>query len=515
MNITDKENSKRIAKNTLLLYARMLLLMAVGLYTSRVVLAALGIVDYGVYNVVAGFVLMFSFFTNSLGAAISRYLTYELGRGEIVVLRNIFSTSVNVQLIMAAIIVILAELFGIWFLNNELNIPLERLNAAHWVFQCSIVSFVINLISVPYNAAIIAHERMGAFAYISILEVLLKLVIVYLLYVSPFDRLVTYAMLFAIVGFIIRATYGIYCKRHFVECRYVFVLDKKMMREIAGFAGWNLMGSGAYLLNTQGINIAMNLFFGVTINAARGIATQVEGVVRNFVTNFTTALNPQITKSYATGNMEYMYTLVCRGSKYSYFLMLLFAVPLVFEAETLLALWLKEVPEQTAVFVRLTMFGILCDVLGNATANACWATGKVKRYYLWVGSIGLLVFFISYCLFVCGFPAYVSYIVFIVIYGILIFVKVSILNGLISFPVNMFYRETIGRVLPVSVVTFTISAFPILMFSNSVSRLFLTGFVSTISLLMSIYFWGLEKEEKTFVVSKLMALNNSIIRRYK
>ena len=513
MNQSDRENSKRIAKNTLLLYARMLLLMAVGLYTSRVVLATLGVEDYGVYNVVAGFVLMFSFFTSSLGVAISRYLTYELGRGETETLKKIFSTSVNVQLLMAVFIVVLAELVGIWFLNHKLNIPDGRLAAAHWVFQCSLLSFVFNLISVPYNAAIIAHEKMSAFAYISILDAFLKLLIVYLLYISPFDRLVTYAVLFAAVGLVIRMSYGIYCKRHFAECRYSFVVDRKMMRDIAGFAGWNLLGSGAYLFNTQGVNIAMNLFFGVTVNAARGIATQVEGVVRHFVTNFTTALNPQITKSYAVGNMDYMYKLVCRGSKYSYLLMLFFAVPLVFEAETALALWLKEVPEQAAVFVRLTMLGVLCDVLGNATANACWATGKVKRYYLWVGTIGSLVFFISYGLFACGFPAYSSYIVFVLVYVVLIFVKVYLIKDLINFPVRMFYRETIGRILPVSVITFAAASLPFLLLPDSLGRLFLTGFISSVSLLASVYFLGLEKTEKTLVINKLKTLRHKITHR--
>lgn len=513
MTLSDRENSKRIAKNTLLLYARMLLLMAVGLYTSRVILVTLGVDDYGVYNVVAGFVLMFSFFTSSLGAAISRYLTYELGRGETEVLKRIFSTSVNVQLLMAIGIVLLAEPFGIWFLNNKLNIPDNRLWAAHWVFQCSIVSFIFNLISVPYNAAIIAHEKMAAFAYISILDVFLKLLIVYLLYISPFDRLVTYAVLFAMVGFIIRLAYSIYCKHHFPECRYNLLIDKKMMRNIAGFAGWNLIGSGVYLFNTQGINIAMNLFFGVTVNAARGIATQIESVVRQFVTSFTTALNPQITKSYAVRNMDYMYKLVCRGSKYSYLLMLFFVVPLVFEAETALAFWLKVVPDQTAVFVRLTMLGLLCDVLGNATANACWATGRVKKYYLWVGAIGSLVFFISYSLFVCGLPAYSSYIVFIIIYAILVFVKVHLIKGLINFPVKMFYQETIGRILPVSIITFAFGSVPSLLFPASVGRLFLTGVVSTLVLLLSVYFWGLEESEKTMVLEKLALLRNKIIHR--
>lgn len=513
MEHSNRENSKRIAKNTLLLYIRLIFTMAVGLFTSRVILATLGIEDYGIYNVVAGFVLMFSFFTGSLGAAISRFLTYELGKGESDKLQWIFSTSVNVQLLLSMAILVLAEAIGVWFVNNKLNIPADRLYAANWTFQCAILSFIFNLISVPYNAAIIAHERMSAFAYISILEVTLKLAIVYALYISPIDKLITYSILFAFIGLVIRLVYGVYCKKHFAECHYKPVIDKSMLKEITGFAGWNLLGSGAYLFNTQGINIAMNLFFGVTVNAARGIATQVEGVVRQFVTNFTTALNPQITKSYAAGNMEYMYTLVCRGAKYSYFLMLIFAVPFMFDADIILKLWLDNVPEYTSIFLRLTMIGTLCDILGNSTANACWATGKVKKYYLLVGSIGSLVFFISYGLFAYGFPAYTSYVVFIVIYLILIFVKLYIIKGLIDFPVTMFYKETLLKILPVTFITLIIASIPFSLMDESVLRFFLTSILSVIVLGGSIYSCGLEKTERAMVSKKFLSIQNKIFNK--
>lgn len=513
MEHSNRENSKRIAKNTLLLYIRLIFTMAVGLFTSRVILATLGIEDYGIYNVVAGFVLMFSFFTGSLGTAISRFLTYELGKGESDKLQRIFSTSVNVQLLLSMAILVLAEVIGVWFVNNKLNIPADRLYAANWTFQCAVLSFVFNLISVPYNAAIIAHERMSAFAYISILEVTLKLVIVYALYISPIDKLITYSILFAFIGLVIRLVYGVYCKKHFAECHYKPVIDKSMLKEITGFAGWNLLGSGASLFNTQGVNIAMNLFFGVTVNAARGIATQVEGIVRQFVTNFTTALNPQITKSYAAGDMEYMYTLVCRGAKYSYFLMLIFVVPFMFEADIILKLWLDNVPEYTSIFLRLTMIGTLCDILGNSTANACWATGKVKRYYLWVGSIGSLVFFISYGLFAYGFPAYTSYVAFIVIYLILVFVKLYIIKGLIDFPVTMFYKETLLRILPVTFITLIIASIPFSLMDESILRFFLTGILSVIVLGGSIYFCGLEKTERAMVSKKFLSIQNKIFNK--
>ena len=303
-------NNKRIAKNTLLLYVRTLFVMLVTLYTSRVVLNTLGVSDYGIYNVVGGVVAMFSVISVSLSSSISRFITYELGHGDFDKLKRIFSTSINIQVGISLVILVLAEVFGVWFLNTKMNIPAERMTAANWVLQCSLLSFIIGLISVPYNACIIAHERMSAFAYISILEVVLKLAVVYMLLVSPYDKLATYAVLLVVVALIVRLTYGQYCKRHFEESRYRFVHDKSLIKEMTGFAGWSFFGNGAYMLNTQGVDMLINIFFGVTFNAARGVATQVQNAVMQFVNNFTVAVNPQITKSYASGEREYMYKLV-------------------------------------------------------------------------------------------------------------------------------------------------------------------------------------------------------------
>lgn len=506
MTDINRENNKRIAKNTLLLYFRMIFTMLVSLFTSRVILATLGIEDYGVNNVVAGFVTMFSFFSGSLGAAISRFLTYELGCGDIEKLKKIFSTCVNVQLLMSFFVVILAETIGVWFLNTQLNVPETRMIAANWVFQFAIIGFVFNLVSIPYNASIIAHECMNVFAYISILEVMLKLAIAYMLYISPFDKLITYSILLAVVGLIIRIVYGIYCKRHFVECYYHMVLDKRMLKEISSFAGWNLMGTGAYLFNTQGVNIITNIFFGVTINAARGIATQVEGVVKQFVNSFTTALNPQITKSYAAGNKDYMFKLVCRGAKYSYLLMLFFVIPFMFEAETILKLWLKEVPSYTSLFLRLTLIGAMFDLLGNSTANACWATGQVKRYYLWVGTIGACVFFISWGLFACGFPAYTAYLTFISVYIVIIFVKLYIIKDLLGLPIQMYYQEVFVRIILVTITAFIIPSILYLIIETSIFRLFLISVVSVLSTLVCILLFGLERSERAIVVDKIQLL---------
>lgn len=301
MSNQSLDNNKRIAKNTLFLYLRMFLMMAISLFTSRVVLSTLGVSDYGIYNVVGGVVAMFGLLSGSITNSITRFLTFELGKEDYEQIRKVFSTSLNVMFILSAVIFVVGEIVGIWFLNYKMNIPEGRMYAANWVFQCSLVTFIISLISIPYNSTLVAHEKMSAFAYISIFEVVMKLLIVYSLYISPFDKLKTYVVLLLLLSAVIRFIYGYYCKEHFQEVKYHFVYDKALLKQMTSFAGWNFFGQGAYMLNNQGVNILINLFFGVTVNAARGIATQVNSAVFQFVTNFMMALNPQITKSYATG----------------------------------------------------------------------------------------------------------------------------------------------------------------------------------------------------------------------
>ena len=297
MSTDNTSNNKRIAKNTLMLYMRTMLTMAITLFTSRVILQVLGVDDYGIYNVVGGFVAMFGIVSGALTSSISRFLTFELGKGDTSRLNKIFCTSLNIQICISLLIVLLGELIGLWFLNYKMNIPPERLLAANWVLHCSLIAFAINLISIPFNAAIIANERMSTFAYVSILEVSCKLIIVYMLYLSPIDKLISYAILMVCVSLVVQSVYAIYCKRYFPECTYHRYFDKSLIKQMTGFAGWTFFTNGAMLFNTQGINILINIFFGVSVNAARGIATQVEAAVMRFVNDFTTAINPQITKN--------------------------------------------------------------------------------------------------------------------------------------------------------------------------------------------------------------------------
>ena len=360
---TSSENSKRIVKNTLLLYFRMLLTMVVGLYTSRVILRTLGVEDYGIYNVVGGVVAMFSVLSGSLSAAISRFITFELGRNDIEKLKRVFSSAVTIQIGLSLIIVLLAETVGLWFLNNKMVIPESRLVAANWVYQFSIFTFAINLISVPYNAAIIAHEKMSAFAYISILEVIGKLIVAFTIAIAPIDKLVYYGLLIMLIAVIIRMVYGHYCKRHFVECTYRFVIDKSLLQQMFGFAGWNFIGASSAVLRDQGGNVVINLFCGPTVNAAQGIAMQVSNAIQGFVSNFMTALKPQITKSYAVGDHSYMRSLIFQGARLSFYILLILSLPVIINAQYILSLWLGTIPEHTVTFVQLVLIFILYQLV--------------------------------------------------------------------------------------------------------------------------------------------------------
>ena len=504
MSNQTSDNNKRIAKNTLLLYVRMLFTMAVSLFTSRVILNTLGVEDYGIYNVVGGIVTMFSVLSGSLSSSISRFITFELGKGNTVRLKTIFSTGVNIQLGMSVLIIIIAEAVGIWFLNTKMNIPTDRMVAANWVFQCAILTFVLNLLSVPYNAAIIAHEKMSAFAYISVVEVSLKLIIVYMLMISPFDRLKTYAVLLLLVGAVIRFIYGYYCKRHFEECTYHFILDKPILKEMTGFAGWNFLGNGAYMLNTQGVNILMNLYFGVAVNAARGVATQVDAALKQFVNNFTTAVNPQITKSYAQGDLDYMHILVCRSAKFSAFLMMFFAVPIILETNTILTIWLKTVPDYAVIFLQWIIISSFMDtVLANSLVTSMFATGKIKRYQIIVTTVGCLVFPLSWIAFKLGFEPQVGYILYFIIYTILLFVRLYLLKDMVKLPVMMYIREVLYKLAPVIVVGFAIPGILILTMDAGWFRLILVCLLSVLVTAASEYFIGLSNKEKDFVAEKI------------
>lgn len=497
---TTSDNKKRIAKNTLLLYVRMLFLMLISLYTSRVILNALGVQDFGIYNAVGGVVSMFSILSGSLSSAISRFVTFELGKGNIDKLKKVFSASVTIQILLALIIVVLIESVGVWFLNYKMSIPEGRMEAANWVLQFSIVTFVINLVSVPYNATIIAHERMSAFAFISIFEGLSKLAVALLIVISPIDRLVFYSVLMCSMAFFVRLIYGFYCKNHFEECKYRFHWDKDILKQMFGFAGWSFLGNGAYLLNTQGINILMNLYFGVVVNAARGVAVQVDSVVRQFINNFTTAVNPQITKSYAQEDLSYMHHLICQSAKFSAFLMIFFLVPFMLESDIILRIWLKNVPNDASVFVKWILINSFVDTaLTNSLVTAITATGRIKRYQIVVASFGLLVFPLTWIAYKLGAPAEATYAIFLFIYVILIFVRLIMIREYVQLKVSVYIRNVLFRVIPVLILSFIIPSLIAMRMSDGILRLLTICVVSMFSTSCIEYFIGFTVNERVFL----------------
>ena len=437
----------KIARNTLMLYVRMLVLMLVGLYTSRVVLGALGEDDFGVYNVVGGVVSMFTIISGALNSAVSRFITFEMGKGSDAQLNKVYSTAVTIQLILAAVVVLLAEPLGLWFIDNKMTIDPSRIPAARWVLHFSLLAFVINLMSVPQMASITAHEHMSAYAYIGILDGLLRLGVAFLILHSPIDRLIYYAALMSGVVLIVRLAYGLYCRLHFEECRYRPVFDRPLIREMFSFAGWNFIGVTSGVLRDHGGNILVNLFSGPAVNAARGVAVQLNGAVQGFVTNFMTAVNPQITKSYAAGEKEYMFSLVRRSSRMSFFLLFLIALPVIFNADYLLSIWLKEVPEHSSLFVQLFLIFALSESLSNPMITAMLATGNIRNYQLVVGGIQLLNLPVSYVCLRMGAVPEVTVIVAIIISQICMWARLLMLSKATGFPVLPFLEEVYFSVI--------------------------------------------------------------------
>lgn len=507
------ENNKRIAKNTLLLYFRMLFLMAVSLYTSRVVLNALGVEDFGIYNVVGGVVAMFSVLSGSLSAAISRFITYELGKGNQENLNKIFSSAVTIQLGLAGIIILLAETIGIWFLNVQMNIPEVRMEAANWVFQFSILTFAINLISVPYNASIIAHEKMSAFAYISILEAVGKLFIAYLITIAPMDRLIFYAILMCVVALIVRFTYGNYCKRHFSECTYHFSWDKQLLKSMFSFAGWNFIGASSAVLRDQGGNVVINLFCGPAVNAARGIAFQVNNAVNQFVVNFMTALNPQITKSYAAGDRGYMMTLIFQGARLSFYMLLLLSLPILVNTHYILALWLKIVPEHAVLFVQLILIFALSESISQPLITAMLATGKIRNYQIIVGGLQMMNLPLSYILLRLGYFPEVVIVIAICISQCCLAARLILLRGMIGLSITKYLKNVYLNIIVVCIIAVILPLISAYYIKESFINFILISLIAVICTLSSIYFLGCNNQEREFIHQKLGTIKSKITRK--
>ena len=478
----------------------------VSLYTSRVVLATLGVEDFGIYNVVGGVVTMFAIISTSLSSAISRFITIELGKGDLRRLKTVFSTAVVIQFLMALVVVILAELIGVWFLNNKMNIPEVRMNAANWVLQFSIFTFGVNLICIPFNALIIAHERMSAFAYVSILEVSLKLLIVYLLVLMSVDKLIVYGALLLVVAIVITFAYFIYCRRHFKECKCFCRIDRFLLKRMLSFSGWNFIGASSAILRDQGVNIAINLFCGPTVNAARGMAVQVNHAINSFAQNFMTALNPQITKSYAVGNLECTMDLVLQGARYSFYLLLLLSLPVLMETHTILKLWLKIVPDYTVSFVRLILLYAIFESISNTMITLMLATGKIRNYQLLVGGLQLMNFPISYLLLKIGYAPETTVLVAIGIAFCCMFLRAYMLRIMIGFDIRRFLHVVVLNVLLVSCLSLIIPYCTTFLFEEGIIRLVISVPICMISTTCVIFFIGCSEQERSFALKKIFQL---------
>lgn len=511
----DTTNSnKRIAKNTVLLYFRMLLTIVVGLYTSRVVLSTLGVSDYGIYNVVGGIVAILAFLNSALASASQRFIAFELGHGNANKLKEIFCASESIHIALAVIIFILAETIGLWFVNTHLNIAEERMTAANWVYQCSIFTFLLTIVSVPYNACIVAHEHMKAFAYVSIIEVTLKLLMVYLLLIVSSDKLIAYSVLLLCVALIIRLIYGIYCKKHFEECTYHFTFNCALYKDMFSFAGWSVIGNLGFAFRDQGSSILLNLFYGTAVNAARGIALQVNGVVINFSNNFMMALNPQVTKQYAAGDINESMRLVYSGCRYSFFLLLIISVPVIINIDYLLSLWLGSVPEYTSGFLILSLTNALINSMAVPLVTALQATGRIKVFQISICIIMLCELPIAYIVLHLGGQPYMAMYPTVFITLVALFARFIILRKIVpAFKLKYFTFAIVCKNIVIGTVC--------LMFSKCIHDAFKVNFwtfilMSAVAIFITmtiVYFCGLAKHERSKINRKIVTISSDIIHR--
>lgn len=493
------ESNKRIAKNTVLLYVRTLFSQLLALYTSRKILEIIGVEDFGIYNVVGGVVVMLTFLNGSMAVATQRYLTIELGKNDMNAYNKIFSMACIIHLVMALLILVAAETLGLWFLNTYLNIPLERMFAANWVYQASILMVMLGVVQTPYNASLMAHERMGVYAYVGMGVSVFRLLIVFLLLAVTYDRLIVYAFLLFLVQLISAWIYKRYCTLHYKECKFHWIWDKELFRSMLGFTGWNLFGTIAWILKDQGSNMLMNIFGGPLINAARSVSYQVSNAVQNLVNGFNTAVNPQLTKNYASEDKEDLYRLMFSSSRISFYLLLLIALPVMIEIPYLLHLWLVEIPEYTILFTRIILLEALLNTLSGTLVTSLLATGNIKWYQIIVGSIMLLNVPISYLLLKLGFSIETPLIVSLAIILISISVRLWFCNHQLSMNIPAYLHQVIKPIIIVSTLS---SIFPLFFFEImecSFIRLIVIFVISTLFVFISVYFWGISQDERLFL----------------
>lgn len=502
----NQSNNKRIAKNTLMLYFRMFLTMGVALYTSRIVLQTLGASDYGIYNVVGGFVAMLAYLNSAFVGASQRFFSYSLGKGDARDTKKTFGTSLICHICIGLLILIAAETFGLWFINQKLNIEPSRMIAANWVFQASVCTLLFTVFKIPFDSCVIAHERMSFFAYLSIVDVILKLVIVYCIVISPFDQLVTYAVLLLIVGIVNFAASALYCLRNFSECKGKIQFNRGKLKEMTSFAGWVLIGNLGFSFKDQLSNILFNLFLGTTVNAARGLAAQVNAQVTTFANNFFMAMAPQITKQYAIGNIDESKKLVYAGARFTFMMMTLVTVPLIMNLQALLDLWLVSVPRFTYEFLVITLSASLISTLTQSTVTAIQATSKMKYFQIGISMIMLFEIPCAYIVLRLGYPAPVALAPSILTSILGVIFRFSVLRHyVVEYSFREFYKVVLSRALFVlSLSLFLCISICILIKSNSIFSDFIKICLDVIATLTIILLVGITKSERSIVIKYIV-----------
>lgn len=498
---TTQLSDKRIAKNTIMLYLRTFLTTLVGFYTSRVVLNVLGAEDYGIYGVVGGIVGMFAFLNASMAGATSRFLTFELGKGDNDRLAKTFSSALIVHTIIALIVLFVSETVGLWFLCNKLVIPEDRMIAAQWVFHLSILSSMLSITQVPYNACIISHEKMTVYSYVEILNVTLKLLIVFLISIGSADKLVLYAILMLVVSVIILLIYRIYCIRNFDECNFHWIWDKEYIMPMLSFSGWSLYYEGAFAFRQQGANFLLNMFCGLVYNAASGIATTVQGIVMSFSSNITMAFRPQVIKAYATQDYDNMNRLIRLGSKIASVLILAFTIPLIIKLDYILRLWLIDVPTGTTFMVKCLLIVNVVNTASVLLVAGIQATGKLKMYSSICGSFYLLSIGLMYILLRFGFDYTTIYLVILVTAFIVHLSYAIILKLQIpSFTLSAYYLESVLPVIVMTLLTFSSLVYIERYFNDSFTPVILFVALSVVYISLISFIIVLKKDERKYVV---------------
>ncbi|MBE6418586.1 MAG: lipopolysaccharide biosynthesis protein [Akkermansiaceae bacterium] len=505
-------DNKKIAKNTIALYIRMVVMLVVSFLTCRIVLQALGIVDYGINNVVGGIVFLLSLVNTSMSLSVQRFLSFEIGKRDQALLNRTFNTAVIIHLVLGVIVLLLGETVGLYCLTHYINFPPERATAVMWVYQMALLGSFLGILQVPYTAIVMAYEKMTIYAYFTVADVVIRILLVFLLLYLPGDKLIIYSIFGAAAGLTIFCAYRLYFHIQFNHLRFYFSFDKNKLKSLSVFAGWSTFGELAWAGTNQGVTILLNLFFGPAINGVRGIANQVQSVVMRFIASYQTAMQPQIVKLYAADEIENMKKLVYRGTCFSYYLALFFALPIILEPHFLLELWLGTVPEYLTLFSQLVLINVLLDMLTNLLASAAKAYGKIGKYQATVSIVLAMNFILSYIVLSMGMPAYSVFIVYSFVSLLLIVVRVYLLRSMIpEMTVTLFLKNVIYTIASVTIIAISIPILSCYIIPACYGKSFIICSISALSVMATVWTIGLNHVER----EKLKQTIRSFIHRFR